>query len=190
MAPFQIDSLYLTDTSLLEAVCTKAGQQVPPRPFGIEAGRPLSAAAGFAARNTATILYATLLAAGADSSIKLNVLCAHAPEYIDNLNLEKLNGTLMEATLCSFKEPLSVSEAQSKILSWTSRLFITVLENIGDVGGWLKWLCENLDEEGMNAVGLIGSGSKQQVCSDAKTGLPTEEVMPEGISCEAFKESK
>lgn len=88
----------------------------------------------------------------------------------------------MASELCSFKTPLEVNQVRSRILSWTSRLFITVLENIGNGDGWLDWLCENLDEDEMNGVGLIGWGSKQQVCDDARTGLPTEVVPPQGIS--------
>lgn len=184
LAFFQIDQFYLTNENLFKAVCDRAGKQVPPRPFGRGAGRHISEAAAFAARNTATILYSTLLAAGAETDLQLNVLCAHAPNYIDNLNAEMLNGTLMQSTLCEIREPLSVDEALSKILSWTSRLFITVLENIGDVGGWLGWLCKHLDVEGMNSVGLIGWGSKEQVCEDAEMGLPTEVEMPKGIECD------
>lgn len=189
LGTFSINQFYLTDSNLLRAVCGRAGQQVPPRPFGTEAGRHLSKAAAFAARNTASILYATLVAAGVESDLELNVLCAHAPEHTANLNAESLNGTLVESTLCSIKAPLTVVQTQHKILSWTSRLFITVLENVGNVDGWLHWLCENLDEEGMNGVGLIGWGSKLQVCKDARTGLSTELVLPEGIPCEGPQEA-
>lgn len=114
----------------------------------------------------------------------LNVMCAHAPEHIPNLNAEKLNGTLVESILCSYKTPLDVNQVRSRVLSWTSRLYITVLENIGNVDGWLDWLCEHLDVEGMNGVGLIGWGSKQQVCNDAKSGLLDGNGMPNGIPCE------
>lgn len=183
LAFLQIDQFSLTNDNLFQAVCDQAGKQVPPRPVGPSAGHIIGEAARFAARNTATILYSTLLAAGAESDIQLNVLCAHAPNYIDNVNAEMLNGTLMASRLCAIKEPLSVEAARSEILSWTSRLFVTVLENIGNVGGWLDWLCDHLDVEGMNSVGLIGWGSKEQVCEDAKTGLPTKIEMPTGIAC-------
>lgn len=184
LAFFQIDQFFLTDSKLLTAVCGKAGKQVPPRPFGADAGRPIGQSAGFAARNTASILYATLFAAGAESDLQLNVMCAHAPDHIVNLDAEQLNGTLVESTLCDIKTPLQIDEAQSKILSWTSRLYITVLENIGDTPDWLGWLCENLDTEGMNSVGLVGWGSKQSVCDDARSGGPPDElVLPIGIPC-------
>lgn len=182
LASFQIDQFFLTDSSLLEAVCDKAGKQIPPRPFGTEAGKHISEAAAFVARDAASILYATLVAAGAVSDGELNIMCAHAPEHIDNLNAENLNGTLVESQLCSFKEVLEVDEVQGKVLSWTSRLFITVLENIGRGDGWLGWLCEHLDIEGMNSVGLVGRGSQKQVCDDAKNGLPVKVAIPVGIS--------
>lgn len=76
------------------------------------------------------------------------------------------------------------------MLSWTSRLFVTVLENIGNVEGWRDWLCEKLDEEGMNGVGLNGYASKLQVCDDARTGgALIEGVLPEGIPCVGHEES-
>lgn len=181
LAGFQIDQFYLTATKLLKAVCDKAGKQVPPRPFSSGEPRHLSEAAAFAARNTASILYATLLAAGAESGLRINVLCAHAPNHIENLNTEKLNGTLVQSRLCSFKGPIPIGQARTQILSWTSRLFITVLENIGEGDDWLKWLCVNLHVEKMNKVGLIGWSGKQQVCEDEANGLPTDLVLPEGI---------
>lgn len=172
LASFPIDQFFLTDSSLLKAVCDKADKQVPPRPFGSGAGRRISEAAGNAARNTASILYATLLASGAISDGRINIMCAHAPEYTANLNAEQLNGTLVKSTLCSFTGLLEVSQAQARILTLTSRLFITVLENIGRDEHWLGWLCEHLYVKGMNGVGLIGWGSRQQVCEDAKIASP------------------
>lgn len=46
------------------------------------------------------------------------------------------------------------------------RYYVTVLENISDVGGWKKWLCDNMDVAKMDAVGLDGVGAQHQICSD------------------------
>lgn len=166
-------------------MCEKAGKQVPPRPFGEDAGSPISEAAAYASKNTASKLYATILAASAATDVELNVLCAHAPEHIDNLNTEMLNGTLVQSTLCSYPKPHKLGWYAYQILALSSRLFTTVLENIGNVDSdeWLNWLCTHLSEEGMNNVGLYGAGVSQQICEDATNGLPTEIEIPQGIPC-------
>ena len=177
----QMNQFYIDDQTLFKAVCDKAGDQIPPRPYGIEAGVPLDEASLRAALNTASLLYASIYAAGAVTDTVLNTNCAHAPNRISNLNLEKLNGTLVEQKLCSFKKPLSVEEARKEIMTWTSRLFTTVLENIGMDANWLPELCQTLSAEGMNSVGLQGADVKNMICKDAQAGAPTVNVLPKAL---------
>jgi hypothetical protein len=161
-----ISSFAINDLSVVEAVCAAAGVQTKPRP---EATLPWAAnSAVHAARNTASVLFSIIWAAAATSDSQLNIACARAPDYTSHLNNEHLNGTLVQSTLCSFKNPVSVSRAHDLVKTWMSRYFTTVIENIGQGENWLGWLCSNIDPETLSAAGLYGYGIQTQVCADSK----------------------
>ena len=162
-----IASFPLDDQSLVSAVCTAANVQTPPQ---AEATLPwANPAAVSAARNTASIMFANMLAAAANSGSQLNIACAHAASHIANLDKERLNGDLVQSTLCQITQPMSTSEGRHMLKSWTMRYFITVLESISDVDGWLDWLCNNLDPLKVDLTGMDGYSVQMQVCMDSKT---------------------
>jgi hypothetical protein len=151
--------------SVKEAVCQASTLQLAPEP---EANPiPGNPAAVKAAKNTASIIYAILVAAGATTDTELNLNCAHAPDYISSLNKIHLNGTMVESTMCEIKKPIAAAEVRSMLRTWMTRYYITIVENISEGNTWLSWLCDNVDIEKMNAVGLSGKAVQYRVCNDA-----------------------
>lgn len=62
----------------------------------------------------------------------------------------------------------TASETQLAIRKFTSLQFITVIENISNVPGWRKFMCEQLDIGAMDRTGLNGAMIKAQVCADVR----------------------
>lgn len=161
-----LDGFHLNDIRVISATCQAAGLQTPPQledPIST-----INADATQAYANTASILYALMFASGPDAQIQLNVYCAHAPEYIINLNEELLNGTLVGATICDITQPIDISQGANYIRTWISRMFITAIENVSNVDGWLSWLCNNMSVDSMNGAGLDGQVVITEVCDDAR----------------------
>ena len=161
-----ISSFPLNGDTVKEAVCLKAGQGLLPRPFATFEGAPAGAVA--AAKNTASIIFANLLAAGATTDSQLNLDCTHMPDHLANLNTEGLNADLVQTTVCNQHTPVSPQVAQVDLVTYSTRYFITVLETIGSSPGWLQWLCANLDPVKMSSVGLDGNQVQKQVCAHTK----------------------
>lgn len=165
-----IDGFLLTDTFVIKSACNAAGLPLPPRPFGDS----LSPSANYesavhAAKNTASVLYALMLSSGAVSTSELETNCGQASQSLQDWRTELLNGTLIQDILCTYNSPLSVEEAVAEVFTWVTRLFITTIENLSGVDGWLDWLCVNLDIPSMNAAGLYGAVVSAQVCLDSDT---------------------
>lgn len=162
-----VSSFAINDLTVVQAVCAAAGLQTKLRP---EKSLPwASDGAVRAARNTASILFTIIWAAGATSDSQLNAACARAPDYVSYLDMEQLNGTLVQSTLCSIKTPIAASHARDALKTWMSRYFTTVLENIIHGEGWLEWLCKNIDPDMLDLAGLFGAGIQSQVCADSKS---------------------
>jgi len=172
-----LDYFPVNGNSVKDAVCHAAGTERAPQPENNRLrGDP---AAVSAARNTQSILFAILYAANAQTGAELSDLCAQAPEYVEKLSAEHLNGSLVASTRCRFKKPIPIPVAKMMLRSWMTRYYITVLENVSNTAGWRKWLCSNLDAEKMDTVGLNGVGLLQQVCSDVNA---TESMRAEDIA--------
>lgn len=168
-----VSSFGLNDFNVVNAVCSGAGMQAKPRP---EASLPWApSAAVSAAKNTASILFANILAIGATTESDLSFLCAKVPDYIPCLNEEQLNGTVLQSRVCSITQPILTSDGIDLVTTWRTRYFITVIENISDSDGWLDWLCANIDPGLLTFNGLYGMAVQQQVCNDSKNS-------PGGIS--------
>jgi hypothetical protein len=65
---------------------------------------------------------------------------------------------------------MSGDESGYALQLWTTRAFLTILENASDDYDWTPWLCRELDEESMHVTGLLGSGVKREVCGKGKLG--------------------
>lgn len=77
-----IDDFHMNDEKIVSAACTAGGKPLPPRPEGALPGAQAPANATQAFANTASVLYALMFAASAESNSQLNIYCAHAPEYV------------------------------------------------------------------------------------------------------------
>ena len=163
-----VNSFPFNSDVIIPAVCAAAGVAPPLQP---EATLPFADQdAVDAAHNTASILFANVLAASAPTDTGLNVLCAQAPDHVANLNAEMMDGDLVQSKLCDIHEPLASTDARSMLVTWLTRYFITVVENISNTAGWGQWLCNNLDPVKLSSVGLDGYTVRMQVCLDS--GLP------------------
>lgn len=167
---FLLDNFLLNDTAIEGRMCHSVGDRLPPRPFGPAHEGSGRQDAAMAAKNSATVLYAFLLASGATTDTELNVLCAHAPEHTANLDAELMNGTVFQETICSIKDPIPVDVAVNGVFTWTTRIFITMTENISNANGWLTWLCDNVDTDLLNNMNLDGEAVSSTICHDSTAG--------------------
>jgi len=161
-----LDGFYLDDARVINATCGQGDLQLPPRP--VEPLVKVNASATAAYTHAASILYGLMFASSATSDTELNVYCAHAAQYVKSLDHLMFNGTLVESTICDVRAPMSANAGAVAIRTFTTHMFVTVLESISSVGGWLDWLCANLDVEELETVGLDGKYVHNQVCADAK----------------------
>lgn len=65
---------------------------------------------------------------------------------------------------------MSENEAGLAMRTWTTKVFLNVLENASGEAGWMEWLCGNLDAVSMNVVALDGEAVMEEVCGGAKVG--------------------
>lgn len=150
-------------STAVNATCMAAGVQQNPRPEGAIAKIDRNATDAY--QNAASILYAFMFASSAQTDSQLNVFCAHASNHVTRPTELKLNGTLVQETICNIKAPLSTDTATSLLKTWSSRVFATIIRNASNVGGWHARLCGNLDPKAMEAVGLDGQAVKIELCS-------------------------
>lgn len=160
-----LDGVHLDETRVITAVCAGAGLQAPPRPEQPPA--QINGSVTDAYVNSVSTLYALLFASSGRSNSQLNIYCAHASEYITSLNALQLNGKLVESTICNITQPLSVDAVVSAIGTWSSNIFTTILANAGTGREYLPFVCENVDVDAMNSVGLDGSAVHSHLCIDA-----------------------
>ena len=118
-------------------------------------------------KQTASVLYAYILAASATNSAELKTMCAQAPDQVENLNEELMNGIAFQAALCAITEPLSMQETLDVVITLMSKMFIIMLESASNTDGWLNWLCSHVDVEGVTAVGLYGEAVVETLCHDS-----------------------
>ena len=159
-----IDYFPLIGEVVKDGVCEAAGTQRAPQGYSNRFTE--NKAAVNAARNTQSVLFAILYAAPARSAMELTILCTMAPKYTKRLSAEHINGDVVASTLCKIKKPIPVPVLKGMIRAWMTRYFVTVLENVSKAENWKQWLCQNMDEAKMDAVGLSGQGVKGQVCGN------------------------
>ena len=158
----QLDYFYLNDTFVIGAVYDRAGMQLPPRSEGVNPPKVQNATTSI--RIVQSNQYAFIYAASASSDSELSIYCAHAPMHVANLNAEHLDGNRVQSEICSITQPLSAQQASNAIFTWTTRIFMTIIENVSDADGYMEWLRNNLYVDGMNSAGLIGWGAWNLIC--------------------------
>jgi hypothetical protein len=65
---------------------------------------------------------------------------------------------------------LSGPESGFALQFWTTKAFLTILENASDDYDWTPWLCRDMDVRSMNVTGLLGVGIKREVCGKGRLG--------------------
>lgn len=162
-----LDQFYMQETRIINATCNAAGTKMNPRPE--QASAAINSTITDAYFDAFSTLYGLLFASSAVSDSMLNVYCAHSASHTSALNKMLLNGARVASTICGVKEPMSTDDGFSAIKTWSTKIFLTIIENASNVSGWLPWLCDNLDADALGAVGLNGQAVHTQVCSDAKS---------------------
>lgn len=116
-------------------ICAAAGKQANPAPATQAATPNPTTILGYT--NTASILYAIMFASSATIGSKVSIFCAHAPEYVMNLNDMRLNGIMVENTLCSsaITRLLYAGITKATIISVSLRLFATAVQGVSYVDG-------------------------------------------------------
>ncbi|KAK3708972.1 hypothetical protein LTR37_011136 [Vermiconidia calcicola] len=163
-----VDQFAIDSQALSKAVCQRAGAPLQPIPATTPPDSKTSPQAVKAAQNRLSVLYANILAAGAYTVEDLSDLCEAAPEHEEGFNAQFLNGMLVRRWLCDFTKPITVPDAKTAVVAWTSRYFVAVVESISTVNNWLEWLCKNVDFENMATVGLDPNYVTDQICADAR----------------------
>lgn len=160
----QLRAFMLNDASIINATCNLGGPnaQISPEPFTTLAKPNLTAVAAY--KDITSKLFATNYAATANSAADLISFCDRANSYKANLEALQLDPATVATQICSFEAVPQVAETQISIMQLTSQQFVTVVENMSDVSGWNSWLCQELDEDAMDDLGLDGAWVKAQVC--------------------------
>jgi hypothetical protein len=65
---------------------------------------------------------------------------------------------------------MSSDEKGTAFRLWTTKVFLTILENASDDSDWVPWLCRSLDERSMNVTSLWGIGVMRELCGKGRLG--------------------
>jgi hypothetical protein len=65
---------------------------------------------------------------------------------------------------------MAEDESSVAMQLWTTKAYLTILENASADDEWMPWLCDNLDEGSMNVTSLLGIGIMREVCGKKKLG--------------------
>lgn len=168
----QLDGFLLDASLITNSTCQLGGGLLNPQPFTTNGGAAVNKSAVAAFWDAQSKQFAYTYAASASSSSDLDAQCGSAAQPVrqERLDALKLDASCVEATICSVKEPMSVEDAKGELVKWQSQGFLAVIQNISNQPGYQKWLCHNLNVEGLNDVGLDGKLVKANVCKVAFPG--------------------
>ncbi|RMY62003.1 hypothetical protein D0864_12852 [Hortaea werneckii] len=160
-----LDGFGIEGATAINATCNAAAQARNPRPEAALAMIDKNATDAY--QDALSRLYGFLFVSSACTSSELDDYCAQASQQVTSWDKMMLNGTLVEETICDVRTPMSSEVAKTRLREWMSKAFSTIVEYASNVDGWHAWLCEHLDVESMEAVGLDGEAISAQVCKDA-----------------------
>ncbi|KAI7652828.1 hypothetical protein KC318_g14651 [Hortaea werneckii] len=160
-----LDGFGIEGATAISATCNAAAQERNPRPEAALA--MIDKGATDAYQDALSRLYGFLFASSACTVSELGDYCAQASHQVASWDKMMLNGTLVEEVLCDVKTPMSPEGAKTHFREWMSKAFSAIVGNASNVDGWHYWLCEHLEADSMEAVGLDGEAISAQVCSDA-----------------------
>ncbi|KAI7537520.1 hypothetical protein KC331_g10879 [Hortaea werneckii] len=160
-----LDGFGIEGATAINATCNAAAQERNPRPEAALATIDKDATDAY--QDALSRLYGFLFASSACTVSELGDYCAQASHKVASWDKMMLNGTLVEEVICDVKTPMSPEGAETHFREGMSKAFSTIVGNASNVDGWRAWLCEHLDADSMEAVGLDGEAISAQVCSDA-----------------------
>ncbi|KAI6861140.1 hypothetical protein KC343_g12666 [Hortaea werneckii] len=164
-----LDGFGIEGATAINATCNAAAQARNPRPEAALA--MIDNNATYAYQDALSRLYGFLFASSACTSSELDDYCAQASQQVTSWDKMMLNGTLVEETICDVKRPTSFQDAKTHLRDWMSKTFSTIVGYASNVDGWHAWLCEHLDADSMEAVGLDGEAVAAQFCNDAEDAV-------------------
>lgn len=164
----QLRSFMLNDGEIINATCIRGGPeaQIAPESFTPIASPNDTAVAAY--KDTSSKLFAHNYAATASSPAQLKEFCNRASDYSPNLEALQLDPKTVSNEICSMQSVPAAPQTQAKIMELSSDQFVVVVENMSNVPGWKKWLCDTLDKDSMDGVGLDGAKVLSQICGDVK----------------------
>ncbi|GAB1735278.1 hypothetical protein NU219Hw_g2919t1 [Hortaea werneckii] len=158
-----LDGFGIEGATAINATCNAAAQERNPRPEAALA--MIDKDATDAHQDALSRLYGFLFASSACTDSELDDYCAQALHQVESWDKMMLNGTLVEEIICEVETPMSLEIAKAHLRQWMSKAFSTIVGNASNVDGWRAWLCEHLDEDSMEAVGLDGEAVASQICT-------------------------
>ncbi|RMY88710.1 hypothetical protein D0861_04664 [Hortaea werneckii] len=160
-----LDGFGIEGATAINATCNAATQARNPRPEAALAMIDKNATGAY--QDALSRLFGFLFASSACTSSELDDYCAQASHQVKSWDKMMLNGTLVEETICDVKTPMSSENAKAHLRESMSKAFSTIVRYASNVDGWHAWLCEHLDVESMEPVGLDGEAISAQVCKNA-----------------------
>ncbi|RMZ20411.1 hypothetical protein D0859_15588 [Hortaea werneckii] len=160
-----LDGFGIEGATAINATCNAAARARNPRPEAALAMIDKNATDAY--QNALSRLFGVLFASSACTSSELVDYCVQASHQVKSWDKMMLNGTLVEEIICDVKTPMSSENAKTHLRESMSKAFSTIVRYASNVDGWHAWLCEHLDVEFMEAVGLDGEAISAQVCKNA-----------------------
>ncbi|RMY31859.1 hypothetical protein D0866_07006 [Hortaea werneckii] len=166
-----LDGFGIGGATAINATCNAAAQEKNPRPEAALAMIDKDATDAF--QDALSRLYGFLFVSSACTVSELDDYCTQASHQVTSWDKMMLNGTLVEESICEVKTPMSPKAAKTHLRQWMSKAFSTIVGNASNVDGWHSWLCEHLNADSMEAVGLDGEAVRAQICNDATSAAMT-----------------
>ncbi|KAI7233948.1 hypothetical protein KC330_g5093 [Hortaea werneckii] len=164
-----LDGFGIEGATAINATCNAAAQERSPRPEAALAMIDKDATDAY--QDALSRLYGFLFASLACTVSELDDYCAQASHQVTSWDMMMLNGTLVEESICEVKTPMSPKAAKTHLREWMSKAFSTIVGNASNVDGWRAWLCEHLDADSTEAIGLDGEAVAAQICNDAASAI-------------------
>lgn len=164
-----LDGFGIEGATAINATCNAAAQERNPRPEAALAMIDKDATDAY--QDALSRVYGLLFVSSACTDSELDDYCAQASHQVTSWDKMMLNGTLVEEVICEVKTLMSPEVAETLLREWMSKAFSTIVGNASNVDGWRSWLCEHLDPDSMDSIGLDGDAVAAHVCNDAASAV-------------------
>lgn len=169
LQPSYLEDLNIDSDRVRSALCTASNlTQTPPPPANTSA---LNDTIISDQTKWASILFSYVLISTSTTTPEADALCLLAQSKEPGVENTGLGGSIVYNVVCGRDgRRMSENEAGLAMRTWTTKVFLNVLENASDEVSWMEWLCGNLDAVSMNVVSLNGDAVMEEVCGGARVG--------------------